>query len=275
MTMPDLAIIVSYCSNEAAFLNAQLAELAKVQKAVMAKLGGRCQLIFSIGSHLFNMKSDGNAPDAVRLAAQRHDATIDIVTYDVGEDVHAVPRKYHNLAREKAVQQLTPNVKYWVLFLDADEIPEGDTFAKWFLGNVHSLRSIMAYKFACYWYFLKPTWRAREEEDSMVLIHADQLTVEALRGEHERDSLVKHCPGGCLRRLVDTDGCAMFHHYSWVRSKECILHKIRTWGHRNDKDWERLVEEHWSSSGDPGRDFVHGYQYEPVQDRFGLSALLG
>lgn len=271
----NLSIVVSYCSNERAFLDAQVRELGKVQSALDAA-GRRCTLIYSMGSHLFNMVPDATAVKDVKMVATACNCQVQTVSYDVHDDVRTVPRKYHNMARAEAVKLLESLSlrDTWVLFLDADEIPDGALFAQWFLANSVHLRETMAYKLACHWYFLKPTWRAREEEDSIVLIHHGRLSREALTDERERDGLVRHCPGGCMRRLMSSQG-VMFHHYSWVRSRAGLLHKVQTWGHRRDRDWIALLGSLWTMKEPPANgDFVHGYQYDLVDDIHGLGSAL-
>ena len=248
-----LAIVISYSSNESQFLRPQLDQVLRCAD----------QVVYSIGSHLYDMTPE---EDAV-FAGDK----VTVVRYDVSADVAENPRKYHNLARETGVAALRKEIE-WVLFLDADEIPEGLAFDVWFRENSGRLSSKMSYKFACHWYFVHPTWRARADEDSIVLVHRDQLTADALRDPAERDGIVRRCPGGCMRGLKSRDDEKLFHHFSWVRSKSQALHKVSTWGHRADRlDWATFVENAWSASSPPSEgDFVHGYLYDIVEDKFAI-----
>jgi hypothetical protein len=56
------------------------------------------------------------------------------------------------------------------------------------------------------------------------------------------------------------------HHYSWVRTKEEMLRKVKAWGHTNDKDWNTLIEEEFSREFN-GKDFVHGYNFEILKEQ--------
>jgi hypothetical protein len=71
-----------------------------------------------------------------------------------------------------------------------------------------------------------------------------------------------HLIEGKKARFVSKD-TPLFHHYSWVRSQDEMLKKVRTWGHRNERDWEALVKEEFSRDFS-GKDFVHGYSFETV-----------
>jgi hypothetical protein len=61
----------------------------------------------------------------------------------------------------------------------------------------------------------------------------------------------------------------MFHHFSWVRTKEEMLTKVRSWAHRNDCNWTDLVEQEFTHEF-TGRDFVHGYSYRTVPNVFDI-----
>ena len=255
-----LGVVVSYSSNESQFLAAQCRELA-----ICAD-----QIVYSVGSHLYDMRRE--AP----LDLSMLEPKFTVATYAVEEDVKSNPRKYHNLARSAGFAALKEDVT-WVLFLDADEIPDGRAVKAFFQTNAKHFFEKMAYKFACHWYFVKSTWRATSDEDSIVLVHRSQLNAESLADVNERDGIVRRCPGGCMRRIYSNAGTQrkpMFHHYSWVRSKAQALHKVSTWGHRGDRrDWADLVEAAWSSPDPPAADFVdfvHGYAYEVVEDTFDL-----
>ena len=227
------------------------------------------------------------------------------------------PRYYHNMARLSGIEALikhhyensttTTNsnnnnkltdddvmipCNNWIVFLDGDEILQGTQFARWFVMQCalnNYLKIGMGYKFACYWYFHKSSWRARTWEDSIVMVHAHSLIdtrntpyqihergLVMLRDPRERDGILAYQPNGALRMLVDCDtGLPMFHHFSWVRANfNQILSKIRTWGHKHDRtDWEDVIKETWMTiSSKPEllptpllssfRDPIHQYEYD-------------
>ena len=69
--------------------------------------------------------------------------------------------------------------------------------------------------------------------------------------------------------MTTYNGLPMLHHYSWVRTKEQMLKKVRTWWHNKDRNWEKSVEEEFSRPFS-GKDFVHGYEYKTVENKFNL-----
>jgi len=100
-------------------------------------------------------------------------------------------------------------------------------------------------------------------EDSAVLAKRDLLTEEVVMGENERESIYLLLKGKKERKVMGVDGSPLIHHYSWVRDREEMLKKVRSWGHNKDKNWEELVEKEFQG-GFSGTDFVHGYKYKIV-----------
>jgi hypothetical protein len=60
-----------------------------------------------------------------------------------------------------------------------------------------------------------------------------------------------------------------FHYFSWARTKQEMLVKTASWGHKNDRDWHSLIEKEFSHEFN-STDFVHGYSYNIVEDQFNL-----
>ena len=53
------------------------------------------------------------------------------------------------------------------------------------------------------------------------------------------------------------------------REKE-MLNKVSNWGHAGDRvDWKALVEEEYSRPFN-GKDFLHNYQYQIVDNKFNI-----
>ena len=53
----------------------------------------------------------------------------------------------------------------------------------------------------------------------------------------------------------------------WVKNKKEMLRKVKNWSHKNDRNWEDLIEEEFSRDFN-GKDFVHNYSYEIVENKF-------
>jgi hypothetical protein len=162
------------------------------------------------------------------------------------------------MSRLVGVSMLDAKVEY-VLFLDVDEIPEGRRFATWL--KEFPLKEYSALRMACYWYFRSSQYRAGALEDTPLLVQKKVLTYDALMHAEERAGTF-HSIEGEKMRFVSQEA-PLFHHYSWVRSKEEMLRKVCTWGHRNEREWAALVEEEFSRPFS-GKDFVHGYTFQEV-----------
>lgn len=168
-------------------------------------------------------------------------------------------RYFHNLARWEA-QKIT---KYdQLLFLDADEIPDGKVFNQ--LLQNSTFKDIDAADFKCYWYFRSAKYRAVQTENCGLFIKRKFITEKLMFTEMERWSY-RAVPNIKYAQLVELSTGPFLHHFSWVRTKDEMLKKVSAWGHRHDRDWSQQIEEEFSREFN-GRDFVHGYSYTLVED---------
>lgn len=169
---------------------------------------------------------------------------------------------YHNLSRRLGTHRARHET---LLFLDADEIPD-DTMSKWLM-NEYDRR--YTYWLTSYWYFREPMYQALQHEGCGLLINKRDCDWN-LHVRTERQQMFRRFRFvNGERTPVLFDGKPLVHHYSWVRTKEEMLTKVRNWGHRGDKDWSSLIHEEFSREFN-GTDFVHGYQYREVDNYFGL-----
>ena len=74
-------------------------------------------------------------------------------------------------------------------------------------------------------------------------------------------------PGKKSAKTEGADGNPMFHHYSWVRTREEMLKKVKSWAHHKDRDWTSLVEKEFERKFNSQTDtcFVHNYKYVEVE----------
>ena len=261
MQKPFLATVVNFCSNEARFLQPCLEEALRFSR----------QVVVVVCDHFF----DGT---------QEQRELLELI-YTSFPECHFVeypfiPQKiparffkathpshfWHSLSRFVGLSVLDDSMET-VLFLDADEVPEGHRFAEWLESSDY--RQHLALKLANYWYFREPRYQALRFEDSIVLAQKRALNPEILLHERERDAMYDLLPGPKRRGVTDQEGKPMFHHFSWVRTKEEMLKKVSTWGHRNDRNWKALVEAEFAGSFQ-GKDFVHGYSYQTVRAPFAI-----
>jgi hypothetical protein len=70
--------------------------------------------------------------------------------------------------------------------------------------------------------------------------------------------------------VMGLDHLPLFHHFSWVRTEQEMLKKVKSWGHKKDRNWEQLVINEFSKPFQ-GTDFVHGYSFREVLAPFSIS----
>ena len=261
-----ISIIINYSSNERAFIDPVLSEALKFSN----------DIVVSFGSHLL----DGTLEDKLHIQHLRSKyPTVSFVEYEVDlsldlsqqSGVQTRPTAYwHNLARWTAVQNL--RCKQWVFVIDTDEIPDGRLVKKWLRTAVPYLVDTECYRISNFWYFKKPIYQATTHEDSVVLIHYRYLTKTNLFGDWERDHLVATSECTLHKFTKNIDGSVFWHHYSWVRSKAGLEHKLKHWAHADDMfnnvNATELVATIFQD--DNVNDFVHHYEYTIVNNTFSI-----
>lgn len=261
MKKHPIATIVNFCSNESRFIRATLEQ---------AHLFSH-QVIVSVCDHFF----DG-IPENRPLLEQIYAAFPQCLFIEYPYLPKKIPKKmwkkvdpshfWHSFSRLIGVAYLQEEVET-VLFLDADEVPDGRRFAEWLDSSDYVHHTTL--KLANYWYFREPIHQALHFEDSIVLVQKRALEKEILLHQEERDAIYNLLPGPKRRHVTGCDGAPMFHHYSWVRTQEEMLKKVKAWGHKGDRDWVSLVEQEFTGPF-KGTDFVHGYSYQLVEPSFNI-----
>lgn len=261
MKKHPISTIVNFCSNESRFIKATLEQ---------AQLFSQ-QVIIPVCDHFF----DGT-PENRPLLEQIYAAFPECLFIEYPYLPQKIPKKiwkkvdpahfWHSLSRLIGFASLDEEVET-VLFLDADEVPDGKKFAEWL--DCSDYRHHTALKLSNYWYFREPSNQALRFEDSVVLAQKRALELDILLHKDERDAIYNLLPGPKRRHVAGSDGAPMFHHYSWVRTKDEMLQKVRTWGHKGDRDWTALVHEEFAAPF-RGTDFVHGYSYQSVKPCFDI-----
>lgn len=246
-----LAVLINFCSNEYPFLENCIAEAKKVSS----------QVIVSVCDHFF----DGTPEDQSLLNgiyAEHPDIQFIQFAY-AKENIYAFHARnyWHNLGRLLGFYFVDQTVDR-VLFLDADEIVESQQMLAWL--NAFPYQKYGALRLSCYWYFREAAHRAREWEDTPLLVDRKTWDGQLLMDPQERAGGYHAFAGEKMRQVVGMDGCPMLHHYSWVRTKEQMLRKVTSWGHHQDRNWEKLVHEEFSTRF-KGKDFVHGYAFDTVE----------
>jgi len=254
-----VSVIVNYCSLEREFLPKVLAECAQFA----------CEIVVSVGTHLYNGTEEDSEHvedlkkqhSGVQFVRYQVDAHIDL-TFQKG--VERRPYAYWpNVARWTGVQALLE--KQWVLFLDADEIPDGRRMRAWLEHTQLDLDC--CYHLANYWYFKSANNQALTWEQTTILIHRNKFAEEHIFSDRERDSLGFVPDIKNSENVTGLDLLPLIHHLSWVRSESVLLTKINTWSHRDQiSDPVKYVKHIFSDSSI--NDIVHKYRYRYVYNKF-------
>lgn len=232
-------------------------------------------IVIAIGSKLWNGEKENHEKIAeFETYVATHHPNITIKRYNVPEDKIPFmenmvrPSMYWEAhARWISLEVLHKDCEY-VMFLDSDEVVDGDAFESWVKSGMHKAYDAM--KLANYWYWRDVRYRAKDYiEDSVVFIRRDAFNPMMLFSNLGRqgafDGAKTNRKGRCVKGLDDT---VMIHHYSWVRDRDAMLRKVKNWGHRDDRqDWTDLIETEFSKPFS-GRDFLKGHEYDVVPNVF-------
>lgn len=265
MSKHPIGTVVNFCTNESRFIGTCLKEALRFSS----------QVVVPVASHFF----DG-MPENRGLLKRIYAAFPECLFIEYPFIPDQIPKSvfqairpsafWHCLSRLIGASFLRESLES-VLFLDADEIADGRRVAEW-IGSGGHLGST-AQKLSNYWYFREPVFQAEHVEDSIVLVERKILSSDLLLQNEERNALYDLLPGPKKRGVMGLDGKPLFHHFSWVRTEDEMLKKVRSWGHRKDKDrdWEALVKEEFSRPFN-GIDFVHGYRFRAIEPQFTFSS---
>ena len=256
MKKHPIATIVNFCTNENRFISHTVREASRFSS----------QVIVVFCDHFFDGSLE-NKELLIRVAEALPEALF--IEYPFIPD--QVPRSifkkvnphhfWHSLSRLVGFSYLNAEIET-VLFLDADEIPDGSRVQEWL--DCSDYHEHIVLKMANYWYFREARFRAESWEDSVVLARRKALKPDLLLHQDERNAIYAQLPHPKRPMVTGADGTPLFHHYSWVRTQEEMLKKVRTWGHKRDRDWEKSVNEEFQRPFG-GTDFVHGYKFETIE----------
>lgn len=175
---------------------------------------------------------------------------------------------YHNWLRREGFRRLEASADY-TLFLDGDEVAEPAALRAW--RDRYGPRPGNFF-FPCHFYFREPIYQSLTPHASPRMARNDLLRAALGWGGEAfvRDNKVDRASYDFEPRYPVPE--ILFHHFSFVRTKEQMLRKVRTWADRYERPrdvWEALVEREFSRPF-TGRDFRWGYSYRTVPNRFGI-----
>lgn len=237
-----ISVIVPYCSFESDLIRGVVESLQICDEVIIVYL-----------THFFNGEEDREAESTINLLK---DEFSNVIPIRIKWKPANVPQAYW--VCEMRMHGFAKSTKDWILCLDSDEMIRNPTrFKEWF--HLIEDKEVKSYKLANYWYFMSKQRRSKVIEDSITLTHRSVICMSMFRDFNlERSALL--LPGS-PRKTLDLHGDVMFDHFSWVRTPKNLLRKVKSWGHRKDRDWVPLVEKALREDPLTTEDFVHGYDY--------------
>jgi tetratricopeptide (TPR) repeat protein len=259
--MNKISVVINYCSLEREFLSSCINECLKFSD----------DIVVSYGSHFY----DGTIEDHEHIKDEiLNNHNIKFIKYVVDASIDLFKQKgvetrphayWHNLARWTGVNAIKSNE--WILFLDVDEIPDGERLKTW--SEQVTLEKDVNYSLANYWYFKSPNYQATEWEETTKIIYSKNITEDSVFGDFERDHLQNTAGKKTEHFVLGLNGLPLIHHFSWVRKKEVLLRKIKSWGHKDQiADPINYVESIFKNKNI--NDSVHKYKYKYVNNQFGI-----
>ncbi len=152
-----------------------------------------------------------------------------------------------------------------VLFLDVDEIFEGERFLNWLKNGCYQDHTAM--RLQAYYYFREARFRATQRHNLSLWSLRKVLEPHMLMSSDDRWGIFGAIPGKKKEFVLGEGDLPMVHHYSGVKTKEEWIKKSASWGHSWEKNWLELIEENYRSDF-AGKDFTHGHNYEIVDPYF-------
>ncbi len=238
-----IASIIHFCTNDYRFLRKNVEEAKKISH----------KIVIPVCDHFFNGQPENRllldwiyrefsdclfiefAYDPIHLYSAFHSSYT--------SEHREWSRFWHSTSRLVGALFAPPDVDY-LLFLDGDEILDGNRMKQWLDTKEYCLYT--GVRFRCYFYS-RPDRRSREIFDSALLVRQKELDYSNMIDSEERAGWYRGLAEPKKKDQLDGKGEPFLHHYCWVRTKEECLKKSVTWGHRLDKNWgppiERLFQE--------------------------------
>lgn len=251
LTSANIATIINFCSNDYPFLKHCIDKVRPFSS----------QIIIPVCTHFFDQVLEDEHL-LKRIYTEYPDVQFVQFPFDPNRSAYAYYGNayWHNLGRLVGAYYVDKACEY-ILFLDADEIVETDRFLSWLATSAY--HAYTAIRFATYWYFREASFRALGWEDMPLFMHKKWINGQTIMQPLQRSGMYDNAPFKNVRMLTGIDQKPLFHHYSFVRTKEQMLRKVLSWGHNQDRDWVADVEKEFAAPF-TGRDFVRGYFFQSV-----------
>ena len=240
----NIATVISFCSNDARF----------IEKCCFEALQFSKQVIVVVCSHFF----DGTQEDFLRIKAIQN--SVKAVTF---LEIQYLPDKLYSPYHK--VEPTDPDwAKFWaatlryvgfmyvkkeienILFLDSDEIVDAKAFKKWLQSFDYNSYEVM--RFGSFLYALRANLRTKKAINLPLFVKHKTFKPLVLMNELERIGAFYTHFGSKKESILGIDGLPFVHHYSWVRTKQECEKKTSTWSHRGEENWQEVIERAFSGN---------------------------
>jgi hypothetical protein len=239
----SITTVISYCTNDFRFLGKCIEEASCFSR----------QIIVPVCDHFFN-----GTPEKRELLQATYAQFPQVQFLEFPYSHHSLYPTYNHLSPHD--KQWGPHwhslarllgfyaaISDWILFLDTDEIVEGNRFCEAFASG--AFEHYDAIRLACYFYVLKPYYRATKVQDLSLFVRKKKLTPSCFYQPNDRYGTYWRVAGNKETGLRGLDREPLIHHYSWVRPEAECVQKVNSWGHRLDLHWEEFVQELFRGKG--------------------------
>jgi len=248
----NIATVISYCTLDNRFIDHCICQAKCFSNEV----------VVSLADKLYDVTPEN--VDIISDTIKRNEHYAKFVKYDPAKCVAA---GYKHACASRWVGYIALSKAYdWVLFLDADEIIDGQRFHDdyRYLMSIQNYDSKGVIEFKANWYFRSARNQATTTEYAGTMVRPYFITQDRVFYVNERNGFRNVWPRNIASNITNSDQLPFIHHYSWVRTKDEMMHKVRGWGHKGERNWEQMVEDEFSHEFN-GKDFVHGYSYRYVE----------
>lgn len=172
--------------------------------------------------------------------------------------------EWHNTGRWVSYH-FVPQESDYILFLDVDEIVDGQRFMQWL--STIDITPYSALRLAAHWYFREARYRAESCDDISLLVEKKAVHPDHLWSTDERMGIFDAVQGQKGRGVKGLDSAPLVDHYSWVRTKQELQKKFTSWSHYWERPWLDLLEAEYAGPFQ-GKDFIRRYTYNEITPRF-------
>ena len=263
----NIGVIINYCTNDHKFIGPSIRQIAKFSENIVVTYSDHFYTGQPENKQLIQQTIKEN------LKAKFIEMKYSLVKPPIPEFICQLlprtgnirplygPHYWACMSRFVGYQSIPKGVDY-LLFLDADEIVDGDRFINWL--NAFDYESYQSLLFSCYSYFRDPKYQATTIEGCGLLTRNTKIDKKIFLSHNDRHNIYHKLPGLKKDAVMGLDNKPMFHHYAWARTKEGMLRKVATWGHSQERDWKSIVNNEFSHSFN-GTDFLRHYHYKTVK----------